>query len=398
MQKTNPFQRFNTWISIPVLLLVILALGIGIYLEPLMGNLTRMGGHSENAFGWTTVQQKIQDADVQYEPATGSFDLLILGDSFSNKKNTQTDPGTYWHNYLWAMTGLRTAVYNRNTVDPRTVIQDYLSRPTPPKIIIYQMLLSDLNEVMEFGNKQCDAPTYIHPTAYTAQIQKTVLRDIHRPKTSASTFIQFHQAISVMKHRVLDIVSNDNPALKNQLNSGTYFSNRDSHLLLTHNADLVMNKWRRPYVDKGICGLRQLQTLMQENESTFGVILLVPNKTLAYAKSIKNTRFSVKNWYPLIAESEGIHAPRLDLSIEKALKNGLVDLYLPDDTHWGFAGHRLAAEVVRDFLVERGVLKYPENDRAAWAESGIPVSTSAQRHNPVTAPPPTLQPPPRTAP
>jgi hypothetical protein len=41
---------------------------------------------------------------------------------------------------------------------------------------------------------------------------------------------------------------------------------------------------------------------------------------------------------------------RLDHSLSRAAENGVQDIYLPNDTHWGFVGNDLAAKSVIDFL------------------------------------------------
>lgn len=49
-----------------------------------------------------------------------------------------------------------------------------------------------------------------------------------------------------------------------------------------------------------------------------------------------------------LSERVGAAVLRLDRVLADAVKHGTRDVYLPNDTHWGSAGTRLAAEFVAD--------------------------------------------------
>ena len=57
-----------------------------------------------------------------------------------------------------------------------------------------------------------------------------------------------------------------------------------------------------------------------------------------------------------IAKHPQLHAPRLDVALRKEIARGVRDVYLPNDTHWGSAGHQAVSRALLDYLTERGIL------------------------------------------
>jgi hypothetical protein len=46
----------------------------------------------------------------------------------------------------------------------------------------------------------------------------------------------------------------------------------------------------------------------------------------------------------------------LDLALRKKIAHGIQDIYLPNDTHWGSTGHKITAETIHQYLLEKGVI------------------------------------------
>jgi hypothetical protein len=45
-----------------------------------------------------------------------------------------------------------------------------------------------------------------------------------------------------------------------------------------------------------------------------------------------------------------LHFVRIDQAIKAAVDKGMVDVYLPNDTHWAYRGHETAAEALVQYL------------------------------------------------
>ena len=63
-------------------LITAIFLGMSLYLDPIEGDLTRIGGLSENSFGWTKAQPTIA-AELLNNSPLSEADIAVIGDSFS---------------------------------------------------------------------------------------------------------------------------------------------------------------------------------------------------------------------------------------------------------------------------------------------------------------------------
>jgi hypothetical protein len=75
---------------------------------------------------------------------------------------------------------------------------------------------------------------------------------------------------------------------------------------------------------------------------------MVPDKSWAYAPYLPAASWQVDAAARLAPA--GVAMPRVDLALRAAIAAGVADVYLPDDTHWGSAGSRIAARVVARYL------------------------------------------------
>ena len=83
--------------------------------------------------------------------------------------------------------------------------------------------------------------------------------------------------------------------------------------------------------------------------------MIAPDKLTAYSDYLSDKRYADLSKINDILV-DGLHAPRLDRRIKDEITAGVVDLYLPNDTHWGVNGHKLAADVMIEYLKEGKLL------------------------------------------
>ena len=57
-----------------------------------------------------------------------------------------------------------------------------------------------------------------------------------------------------------------------------------------------------------------------------------------------------------IAKHRELNVPNLNVALKNEIARGTWDVYLPNDTHWGSAGHRTVARSLREYLKRKGVL------------------------------------------
>src|SRR3954449_10381457 len=79
----------------------------GHWLEPLSGDLTRIGWYAENDYGWTEPKLRFEPPPAEEGRLDGEYDALAVGDSFTASHTT----GVAWPNFFAHDTGLRTAIF-----------------------------------------------------------------------------------------------------------------------------------------------------------------------------------------------------------------------------------------------------------------------------------------------
>jgi len=91
-------------------------------------------------------------------------------------------------------------------------------------------------------------------------------------------------------------------------------------------------------------------------EKTFFVGMIAPDKLTAYMDVYKNFAHDKIHWMDEIANHPELNVPRLDVTLKNEIARGVRDVYLPNDTHWGFAGQRTVARALQEYLKRKGVL------------------------------------------
>src|SRR5690349_11951678 len=100
---------------------VAVLVGFSLLQAPVQGDLTRIGGYSENSYGWTATHQRFAPPLVStvYDRP---YDVVIVGDSYSiHGPGGQTDLGAYWTNHFAQLSGLSVVVINHLTTPLREV-------------------------------------------------------------------------------------------------------------------------------------------------------------------------------------------------------------------------------------------------------------------------------------
>jgi hypothetical protein len=144
-------------------------------------------------------------------------------------------------------------------------------------------------------------------------------------------------------------VPTDAPKL--QLSRPAPFSSANRHELLVYKDDLRKVSWWRemPLAEK-VCRIEGLRKRIEENGQTRFVLMLAPDKLTAYADFLSDSSLRDASALSRLADQLPQIAPRLDWTLISAIRQGVEDVYLPDDTHWGSTGHRIAAETLLAFL------------------------------------------------
>ena len=146
---------------------------------------------------------------------------------------------------------------------------------------------------------------------------------------------------------------------KFKLSRSDLFSNRRSDEMLILTRDYKLLGASEEEVTTVGCSLLQLQERVQSNGRTVFVALLFPDKTTAYSDYIVDDDYTPMTILSRVERYEDLTTARLSESIPRAIEDGGVDVYLPDDEHCGNLGYSTAAESLIGVLTEIGSIKEP---------------------------------------
>jgi len=129
-------KNYNLTLLIPLGTLFVVFLSLAMWVEPIEGDLTRLGGFTENNFGWNDPQQQFSsplftmEESMEYDQY---YDVVVLGDSFS-----VTFSRAQWQNYFVRATGLSLVTYKVDDIDIESFINSPAYKDHPPRIVIYE--------------------------------------------------------------------------------------------------------------------------------------------------------------------------------------------------------------------------------------------------------------------
>lgn len=165
------------------------------------------------------------------------------------------------------------------------------------------------------------------------------------------------------------------------------FSSRHPCTLLVVSHDLQKARWTEQDYAAMRCALLRLQQRVEADGRTAFVAMLVPDKLSAYHADLLDPGAPASVLDTVM--DPRLHAPRVDAALRTAIEAGTVDVYLPDDTHFGAAGHAIAAEVIARYLELRPGPEPAMRPRSGGSTMKCPVrvsSSSPQRRSAGAAP------------
>lgn len=348
------------WLPLAAFLTTLIATAI--YLEPNSGDLTRMGGYTENGFGWSLPQERFPHRLYTEGTYDRYYDVLVFGDSFSTHHiREQTDPGTYWENFLVQRTGLSVAAIDTRNSDFRDIIEGPIYTSYPPRVVIFENIERDLLDIADYTGLK-DHPAPCKPSA-TPPVGPLVVQPVgiqtkpfdrsavFQPKSSDFPFLDLDQAANVLKKRLLNGVLGiaDDKTLKVQLTRTDLFSNERSDDLLVYRNELRKRNWRDKEIRKAHCRLIALQNLVQANGQTLFLMMIAPDRLTAYAPYLQDRSLAHLSRLDEF-QGGGLQTVSVAHVLAQAIANGMRDVYMPNDTHWGVQGHKIAAATVIDAM------------------------------------------------
>ncbi len=351
-------KKYNLILFIPLGVLFAVFIGLALWVEPIEGDLTRLGGFTENDFGWNEPQQRFSSMLYTFDKGRDYkqyHDVVVLGDSFSI-----TFPKTQWQNYFVRATGLSLVTYKVDDIDIEAFVTSAAYRDHPPRIVIYQTVeRSFVGRGTKWNNGACE------PESFTKLPWKPLpLQPGNQPTSPHSRDNRsgpFHPNLSSGAHflkRTIKKTFNkkSHRTIKLPLTRDDLFSNRQSGQLLVYRNDFERYRVSPEQLKQAICGFSRIQTVFQKNKQTFFVGVVAPDKLTSYLEYIQDYDREKIHWLDEIARHPQLHTPRLDVALREEIASGVRDVYLPNDTHWGSNGHRAVARNLLEYLMDQKIL------------------------------------------
>lgn len=322
------------------------------YMEPSSNELTRMGGYLENDYGWNIEQEHFEqplfNKAGSIEDYKQYYDVVVLGDSFSE------DESHGWLNYFVNDTGLTVISFDMNRIPVDEVINSPIYQKQPPKLFIYESVERNIIS----RHSQCDADIQLDTTGYTSpyiELQplgvsiKTISRN---RKYYSIDGLDFHSTINYVKKAVARNIFDVNitEVHRFQLSRSGLFSNREDRSLLVITRDFQLKDVSAKQVEIAKCNLLSLQNKVRKNNRTNFIALVFPDKTTIYSEYLLDKSYANMSVVRKIENTPGLNIAHLVVDFKQSVRDGVVDFYLPNDTHCGYYAYKMAAHAVQNKL------------------------------------------------
>ncbi len=356
----NRYRAFNRWFLRPlgVLYVGLVSLSFGLGLEPLSGDLTRLGGYSEREFGWNRPQVRYAQHGTAFGDAYDRYyDVLVLGDSFS----TGGGDG-YWQDHLHRLTGLSILTIPHEKVGSFDSMAEAPGfRRSPPRVVIVECVERELASVFSRpGDADAAGPTpprgrqplRITPTTLPVAAAS-------RPGWSWPLQVDFNLTRDFVYKELRRRHGHDaeNQVVRMGLTRRDLFSSARSDELLVFHHDLGKRAWQPDLARRIRRAALKVQAAFEADGRTAFVLMVAPDKLTAYDDFLADPAMRGASKLGAITAGAGLHGPDLVGPLRAAIRSGRQDVYLPNDTHWGAAGQHLAGEAVVGHLRDARIIE-----------------------------------------
>jgi len=349
MAETGGIDRSYVMVFATTLGLALGALvAAALYIQPLDGELTRLGSYSERDFGGNMSQRRLTGGANQVDAFSGGGDVLVVGDSFSTNGA--------WQPYLGRETGLswKTLDIRKTSLDGLIASQKY--RDDPPRIVIVQCVEREL--VNFFGGLEFGCGD-VSPREFEGSLPPLVRRDGAQPVEErrplfAPARLNLRYAASVAVKTLAGhlLGENSGSVRRFDLTTNALFSNRRCSEILVYEGDLDAPAWSKAQIDRAVCAVRGLQDSVERSGVTLFLFLLAPDKASAYAQHFVDPVMRRRPDTTQYLVNVGVRAIRVDLDLGRAIAAGERDIYSPNGSHWSQRGYEIAAAAIAGHLRE----------------------------------------------
>ena len=326
--------------------------GLASWLQPVDGDLARLGGYAENEFGYRMPQavfdQNLFKVTNDLKDYDKYYDIVVLGDSFSVDQEGRRFG---WQNYFINRTGLSMIVFDTRRFWPIEIYDSPTFKKYPPKVFVFETVERYLNErVAYFAGMMPPAPA---PVSTPADLFASATPPHLPMHTQSANQTAGFDPDHVLGH--LGAIAQRHLRLNNQVveiplaRKGLFSAPNDVDMLVYFD-----ELKKQSLTDSDFCELRAgtavFEKFIESNGFTRFVLLVAPDKSSAFAPYMKNASSATANLIAELARDPSLPVPRTDIVLSQAIASGIQDVYLSNDSHWGSIGHKLFADALADHL------------------------------------------------
>jgi len=342
-------KLYSLLIIVPVALFATLLVGLSFYLQPFYGDLTRLGGYPENLYGWNDPQSAFSESVTSYinQYDGAHVDYLIFGDSFSHVCEVSSDVPLnsciQWTGYLKKSAGYHGLTFHHDKYSSQELVDKVKTLDIKPKFLVFQSVERYAVSRLQYYERQfgCESVSErqssdVNP-AGLVDLEESIwrrLREVNAFDLNAPVALIKHRLSKKQRSRVR-IIDLDSDLSK--------FSSEEPNQLLVINEDFDMkSKISNEDIEQAACGLKAFSSYIQTELGIPVIYALTPDKTSVYQNWFADEQYKVPSIIPKLATDDvwyiDLHAPMIE-----AVKSGVKDVYLPNDTHWGANGAQIAS-------------------------------------------------------
>jgi hypothetical protein len=324
---------------------------VSLPMEPLSGSQTRIGGYLEKEYGWNKPQEAYESPQFvrgkSLEDYTEPFDLIVIGDSFSN------DEQTSWVNQVSIERGLSSIFLHIDHVDIASLLSHDIFLQNPPEYLVLESM--EASALLRFRRVFHSLRDYVvrsHNNSKNKGVEAIItkiapLKKIQLTREKKAVFSEKMRLGGdfIMKAGERLLFGEKASLIKRvKINCDHCFSNTKNNYFLIGKSDLNKAPNNRQFIGESIAGLARLKELVENNGRTRFFSIVFPNKIsvyLPYTKYTNNSTIFVPEFL-----SSDIGFLNLLQHFRTAIKDMTTDVYLPNDHHAGSAGYTVAAREV----------------------------------------------------
>ncbi len=323
---------------------------LALWLQPLHGDLTRIGGFAEREFGGNEPMAEFHPLLTSFGPYQHPADVLVIGDSFAN-----VWPQQQWQNWLALKTGWRIHTLDVHKVNLDTLLSSDTFRRFPPRIVIWNVVERDLVDEYATGTGACEVrPPPAAPRPLPIQPSGNPPTPVSRPVYEGLNpgFVRTWAWQSFSRHVLR---RNASDVLIYPLSRSDLFTSKSSDRLLVYRNDLRKSGWRSEDLARIRCGFANIVGRVQANGITRLITAIAPDKSSIYRPWLMSPSILPESRLASLLESFPAVDARLDQVLQRAIASGIQDVYMPNDTHWNATGQKLVADAILTTLTAEGL-------------------------------------------